>query len=54
MMPLWLTVSILVVSVVAVTGAIAYLIDRLNHNQKSFTTEEDTEDTEANLYRRGR
>jgi len=53
MMPLWLTVSIVVVSVVAVTGAIAYLIDRLNHNQKSFTTE-DTEDTEANLYRRGR
>jgi hypothetical protein len=53
MMPLWLTVGVVVVSVVAVTGAIAYLIDRLNHSQKSFTTE-DTEDTKANLYRRGR
>ena len=53
MMPLWLTVSIVVVSVVAVTGAIAYLIDRLNHGLQSSTTE-DTEDTEANLYRRGR
>jgi hypothetical protein len=30
-MPLWLTVGIVVVCVVAVTGAIAYLIDRLNH-----------------------
>jgi hypothetical protein len=29
-MPLWLTVSLVVVGVVAVTGAIAYLIDRLN------------------------
>jgi hypothetical protein len=30
-MPLWLSVSLLVVSVVLVTGAIAYLIDKLNH-----------------------
>jgi len=50
MMPLWLTVSVVVVSVVAVTGAIAYLIDRLNHGFKSSTTE-DTEDTEEVLHR---
>ena len=30
-MPLWLQVSLAVVSVVLVTAAIAYLIDRLNH-----------------------
>ena len=30
-MPLWLTVSIVVVGVLALTGVIAYLIDRLNH-----------------------
>jgi hypothetical protein len=30
-MPLWLTVSIVVVCVVAATGVVAYLIDRLNH-----------------------
>lgn len=30
-MPLWLTVCLAVVSVLLVTGAIAYLIDRLNH-----------------------
>jgi hypothetical protein len=29
-MPLWLTVGIAVVCVVAVTGVIAYSIDRLN------------------------
>ena len=50
MMPLWLTVSIVVVSVVAVTGAIAYAIDRLNHGVESSTTE-DTEDTEEVLRR---
>ena len=32
-MPLWLTVCLAVVSVVLVTGAAAYLIDRLNHTQ---------------------
>lgn len=31
-MPLWLSVSLLVGSVVLVTGAVAYLIDRLNHS----------------------
>jgi hypothetical protein len=31
-MPLWLTVCLAVVAVLAVTGAIAYLIDRLNHS----------------------
>ena len=31
-MPLWLTVSLMVVSVVFVTGVVAYLIDRLNHS----------------------
>jgi hypothetical protein len=31
MMPLWLTVPLVVAGVVAVTGVIAYLIDRLNH-----------------------
>ena len=30
-MPLWLTVSLVVAGVVAVMGAIAYAIDRLNH-----------------------
>jgi hypothetical protein len=30
-MPLWLQVSLLVVAVVLVTGAVAYVIDRLNH-----------------------
>jgi preprotein translocase subunit SecE len=30
-MPLWLTVPLVVVGVVAVTGVIAYVIDRLNH-----------------------
>jgi hypothetical protein len=30
-MPLWLTVPLVVVGVVAVTGLIAYAIDRLNH-----------------------
>ncbi len=30
-MPLWLTVCLVVVAVLAVTGVIAYLIDRLNH-----------------------
>ncbi len=30
-MPLWLTVCLVVVGVLAVTGLIAYLIDRLNH-----------------------
>jgi preprotein translocase subunit SecE len=30
-MPLWLTVSLAVVGVVAVIGVIAYAIDRLNH-----------------------
>ena len=30
-MPLWLTVSLIVVSVVFITGLVAYLIDRLNH-----------------------
>ena len=30
-MPLWLTVCLVVVAVLAVIGAIAYLIDRLNH-----------------------
>jgi hypothetical protein len=30
-MPIWLTVSIVVVCVVAMTGVVAYLIDRLNH-----------------------
>jgi hypothetical protein len=52
-MPLWLTVPLVVAGVVAVTGAIAYAIDRLNHSLKSFTTE-DTEDTEVNSYRGGR
>jgi hypothetical protein len=31
LMPLWLTVCLAVVGVLAVTGAIAYFIDRLNH-----------------------
>ena len=31
-MPLWLTVSLMVVSVVCVTGVVAYLMDRLNHS----------------------
>jgi len=31
-MPLWLTVVIAVVLVVLATGALAYLIDRFNHN----------------------
>jgi hypothetical protein len=30
-MPLWLTVCLAVVVVLAVTGLVAYLIDRLNH-----------------------
>ena len=30
-MPLWLTVSLVVAGAVAVTGVIAYAIDRLNH-----------------------
>jgi len=31
-MPLWLTVVIAVIVVLAATGALAYLIDRLNHS----------------------
>ena len=31
-MPLWLTVSLMVVGVVLATGLVAYLIDRLNHS----------------------
>jgi preprotein translocase subunit SecE len=30
-MPLWLTVCLVVVAVLAVIGVIAYAIDRLNH-----------------------
>jgi hypothetical protein len=30
-MPLWLNVCLVVVAVLAVTGLVAYLIDRLNH-----------------------
>ena len=32
MTPIWITVPLVVVVVLAVTGAIAYLIDRLNHS----------------------
>ena len=38
-MPIWLSVSVVVVVAVAVTGLAAYLIDRLNHAHKGFTAE---------------
>jgi hypothetical protein len=50
-MPIWLSVSVVVVVAVAVTGLAAYLIDRLNHAHKGFTTE-DTEDTEEKAINR--
>jgi hypothetical protein len=34
-MPLWLDVSLAVVSVVIVTGVVAYVLDRLNHTTDS-------------------
>jgi hypothetical protein len=34
MLPLWLIVPLVVAGVVAVTGVIAYLIDRLNHGEE--------------------
>jgi hypothetical protein len=34
MLPLWLIVPLVVAGVVAVTGVIAYLIDRLNHGEQ--------------------
>ena len=32
MVPIWVSVSLAVVAVLAVTGFIAFLIDRLNHS----------------------
>jgi hypothetical protein len=34
MLPLWLIVPLVVAGVVAVTGVIAYAIDRLNHGEQ--------------------
>jgi hypothetical protein len=38
MLPLWLIVPLVVAGAVAVTGVIAYLIDRLNHGERETPT----------------
>ena len=50
-MPIWLSVSLVVVAAVAVTGVILFLIDQLNRTQEISTTE-NTADTKEKAINR--